>query len=99
MTKADIVSLISERTHIEKAEVSEIVENFMEVVKESMSEGNNIYIRGFGTFLNQKRAQKLGRVITKNTSVVIPERYVPKFKPCKEFKEQIKNSKKLKAVK
>jgi len=99
MTKADIVNLISERTSIDKAEVSEIVENFMEVVKESMCEGNNIYIRGFGTFLNQKRAQKLGRVITKNTSILIPERYVPKFKPCKEFKDQVKNSKKLKVSK
>lgn len=99
MTKADIVTRISEQTEIDKSEVANIIESFMEVVKDSMSEGNNIYIRGFGTFVNKKRAQKIGRVITKNTSVIIPERYVPKFKPCKEFREQIKNSKSFKLTK
>ena len=99
MTKADVIAQISKETSIEKAEVTNIVESFMQVVKTSMTDGNDIFIRGFGTFVNKKKAQKIGRVITRNTPVVIPERYVPTFKPCKEFKEQIKASKKIKGKK
>jgi len=99
MTKADVISVISKETKIDKAEVTSIVESFMEVIKLSMTDGNDIFIRGFGSFVNKKKAQKVGRVITRNTPIIIPERFVPTFKPCKEFKEQIKKSKKLKVKK
>jgi DNA-binding protein HU-beta len=58
-------------------DVSSIIENFITVVKESMAEGNNIFIRGFGSFINKKRAEKLARNITKNTPVLIPEHFIP----------------------
>lgn len=90
MTKADIISDISKMTNLEKSQVTATVEALFIVIKKSMSEGENIYIRGFGTFHNKKKAQKIGRIISRNTSVVIPEHYAPKFKPAKEFKQKVK---------
>ncbi|HTF81205.1 MAG TPA: HU family DNA-binding protein [Cytophagales bacterium] len=96
MTKAEVIAAIAEKTGIEKSDVSSSVEAFLSVVKNSMSEGNNIYIRGFGSFVNKKRAKKVARNISKNTAIVIDEHYVPSFKPSKEFVSQIKSSKKIK---
>lgn len=96
MTKADIINEISEKTGIDKADVQTTVEAFFTVVKNSMSEGDNIYVRGFGSFVNKKRAKKIARNISKNTAIVIDEHYVPSFKPSKIFVEKIKNSKKIK---
>ncbi len=96
MTKADIINEISEKTGIDKADVQTTVEAFFTVVKNSMSEGDNIYVRGFGSFINKKRAKKIARNISKNTAIVIDEHYVPSFKPSKIFIEKIKNSKKIK---
>lgn len=96
MTKADIINEISEKTGIDKADVQTTVEAFFTVVKNSMSEGENIYVRGFGSFVNKKRAKKIARNISKNTAIVIDEHYVPSFKPSKIFVEKIKNSKKIK---
>lgn len=93
MTKADLITEIAEKTGISKTEVSTIVESFLSVVKESMAEGNEIFIRGFGSFINQKRARKVARNISKNTAIIIDEHFIPKFKPSPEFKEKIKNSK------
>lgn len=98
MTKADLVKQISVKTGIDNAEVSAILECFLTVVKTSMQDGNDIFIRGFGSFVNKKRAQKIARNISKNTSIVIPEHYIPCFKPSPEFKELIMNGKlKIKA--
>jgi len=98
MTKAEVITEIAEKTGIEKAEVTTIVESFFSVVKTSMAEGNNIYVRGFGSFINKKKARKIARNISKNTAVIIEEHYAPKFKPSPEFIEIIRNSSKVKNV-
>ena len=90
MTKADIVSEISKTTGIDKACVLETVEKFMEVVKESLGHGENVYLRGFGTFAVQTRAQKTARNITKNTTMTIPAHNIPAFKPAKVFVNEVK---------
>ena len=95
MTKADIINEISEKTGIDKADVQTTVEAFFSVVKGSMAEGENIYVRGFGSFINKKRAKKIARNISKNTAIVIDEHYVPSFKPSKIFIDKIKGSSKL----
>ncbi len=96
MTKADVINEIAEKTGIDKADVQSTIEAFFTVVKNSMFEGENIYVRGFGSFVNKKRAKKIARNISKNTAIVIDEHYVPSFKPSKVFVEKIKNSNKLK---
>ena len=90
MTKAKIVSQITEKTGIEKVAVTAIVEEIMESIKSNMANGENVYLRGFGTFGVIERKEKLGRNISKNTTVVIPAHKIPKFKPSKEFLKMIK---------
>ena len=90
MTKAEIVREVSKSTGIEATTVMAVVEGFMETVKGSLAKENNVYLRGFGTFEVKTRAQKTARNITKNTTVIIPEHKVPTFKPCAEFKSQVK---------
>ena len=90
MTKAEIVSQITEKTGIEKVAVTAIVEEIMESIKSNMAKGENVYLRGFGTFGVIERKEKVGRNISKNTSVVIPAHKIPKFKPSKEFLKMIK---------
>jgi DNA-binding protein HU-beta len=92
VTKADIISEIIEKTGIEKNDVSNTVEAFFSVVKESMTKGDNIYVRGFGSFVNKKRARKVARNISKNTAIIIDEHFIPSFKPSKEFVEQVKSN-------
>ncbi|MDG1516654.1 MAG: integration host factor subunit beta [Flavobacteriales bacterium] len=91
MTKADIVNEISEKTGIEKVAVQATVEAFMKSVKTSLTDGENVYLRGFGSFIVKKRAQKTGRNISKNTTIIIPEHFVPAFKPAKVFVDKIKS--------
>lgn len=98
MTKAEVITQISDQTGIDKADVQETVEAFFSVVKNSMARGENIYVRGFGSFINKKRAKKVARNISKNTAIVIDEHYVPSFKPSKVFIEKIKDSDKVKKV-
>ncbi|MBR2856945.1 MAG: integration host factor subunit beta [Bacteroidales bacterium] len=90
MTKADIVKEVSKSTGIEATTVMAVVEGFMAAVKSSLAKDNNVYLRGFGTFEVKTRAQKTARNITRNTTVIIPEHKVPTFKPCAEFKSQVK---------
>ena len=90
MTKADIVKEVSKSTGIEAATVMAVVEGFMEAVKGSLAKGENVYLRGFGTFEAKTRKQKTARNIAKNTTVIIPEHKVPAFKPCPEFKNMVK---------
>jgi DNA-binding protein HU-beta len=92
MTKADIISEISTKTGIEKVDVQETVEAFFKVIKTSMISGENVYVRGFGSFVVKKRAQKTARNISKNTAIIIPEHFVPSFKPAKVFVEKVKNN-------
>ena len=84
MTKADIVNEIAKATGMEKVAVQKVVESFMETVKNSLIENNNVYLRGFGSFILKKRAQT-ARNISKNTTIIIPEHYIPAFKPAKVF--------------
>ena len=90
MTKAEIVREVSKSTGIEATTVMAVVEGFMEAVKGSLAKENNVYLRGFGTIEVKTRAQKTARNITRNTTVIIPEHKVPAFKPCPEFKNQVK---------
>jgi len=92
MTKADIVNEISDKTGIEKTQVQHTVEAFMISVKSSLSKGNNVYLRGFGSFIVKKRAKKTGRIISKNTTIVIPEHHIPAFKPAKTFVNKVKKN-------
>ncbi len=92
MTKADIINEISEKTGIEKIAVKASVEAFMKSVKDSMEKGNNVYLRGFGSFIVKKRAEKTGRNISKNTTVIIPAHYIPAFKPAKPFADKVKKN-------
>lgn len=90
MTKADIVNEISKNTGIEKLTVQKTVEALMETIKSSMVKGNNVYLRGFGSFIVKKRAEKTARNISKNTTIIIPEHYIPSFKPSKTFVNKVK---------
>jgi DNA-binding protein HU-beta len=92
MTKADIVAKISDKTGIEKLAVQTTVEEFMKTVRKSLEEGTNVYLRGFGSFVVKKRAQKTGRNISKNTTIIIPEHFIPSFKPSKSFVEKVKKN-------
>jgi DNA-binding protein HU-beta len=98
MTKAEVIAAIAEKTGIDKADVSTTVEAFFDVVKNSMADGNNVYVRGFGSFVNKKRAKKVARNISKNTAIIIDEHFIPSFKPAKVFVEQIKTSEKVKVA-
>ncbi len=91
MTKAEIVSNIADKSGIEKADVLATVEAFMEEVKDSLEKGDNVYLRGFGSFIIKTRAEKTGRNISKNTTIKIPAHNIPSFKPAKVFVEGVKS--------
>ena len=90
MTKADIVSEIAKSTGVEKVQVQAIVEAFMDSIKTSLTNKNNVYLRGFGSFIIKKRAKKVARNISKNTTITIPEHNIPAFKPAKSFAAKVK---------
>ena len=90
MTKADIVKEISENTGLEKKAVLKTVEAFMETIKDSLTDGENVYLRGFGSFIIKRRAEKTARNISKNTSIIIPAHNIPSFKPAKTFMDKVK---------
>ena len=92
MTKAEIVAGISEETGLEKSEALRAVESFMQSIKKSLYEGQNVYLRGFGSFVVKERAQKTGRNISKNTTIIIPAHNIPSFKPAKVFVDEVKNN-------
>ena len=90
MTKAEIVTEIAKKTGIEKKDVLNTIEAFIEAVKESLTKEENVYLRGFGSFIVKKRAQKTARNISKNTTIIIPEHNIPAFKPAKTFNISVK---------
>jgi len=98
MRKADLVVSVSEKTGVPKVDVLVAMEAFFKEVKISLSEGENVYIRGFGSFIIKKRAAKIGRNIKKNVAVSIPEHFIPAFKPAKEFVQEIKSSENIKEI-
>lgn len=89
MTKADIVEQISNETGVDKKTTLIVVESMMSTIKANMVEGNDVFLRGFGSFIVKTRASKVGRNISQNTTVVIPEHNIPAFKPCKEFVKEV----------
>jgi DNA-binding protein HU-beta len=91
MTKADIVTNISEKLGIEKSDVQATVDRFMNEVKGSLESGENVYLRGFGSFIIKTRAEKTGRNISKNIAVKIPAHNIPSFKPAKIFLKAVKS--------
>ncbi|MEZ4986475.1 MAG: HU family DNA-binding protein [Saprospiraceae bacterium] len=92
MRKADLVAAIAEKTGIPKVDVLVALESFFTEVKESLAKGENVYVRGFGSFVIKRRAQKVGRHIKENKSLVIPEHFIPAFKPAKVFVEEVKEN-------
>jgi DNA-binding protein HU-beta len=90
MTKAEIINEISKNTGIEKVTVQKTIESFMETVSDSLVDDNNVYLRGFGSFVVKKRAEKTARNISKNTSIIIPAHNIPSFKPAKTFIADVK---------
>ena len=95
MTKADIVTKISDRLGVEKIETQAIIEQFMKEVKNSLETGENVYLRGFGSFIIKKRAEKKGSNISKNVTISIPAQNIPTFKPAKVFVDRIKEKVKV----
>lgn len=93
MTKADIVNEISKSTGIDKSSVLETLEKFMEIVKDSLANEEDVFLRGFGSFIVKTRSQKTARNISKGTTIIIPEHKIPAFKPAKVFMEQVKADK------
>jgi len=91
MTKAELVSIIAKRTGVERQVVLTTVEAFMEEVKNSLEKGENVHLRGFGSFVVKHRAQKTGRILAKNTTIIIPAHEVPAFKPSDVFVDKVKN--------
>ncbi|MCB0621551.1 MAG: integration host factor subunit beta [Saprospiraceae bacterium] len=92
MRKADLVAAISEKTGVPKVDVLVTLEAFFKEVKNSLADGENVYIRGFGSFIIKKRAKKIGRHIKRNVAIEIPEHYIPAFKPAKVFVEKVKDN-------
>ncbi len=96
MTKAEIVSNIAVKSGMEKSDVLRVIEDLMTEVKDSLEKGENVYLRGFGSFIIKKRAEKTGRNITKNTTIKIPAHNIPAFKPAKVFMAGVKTKVKVK---
>lgn len=96
MRKADLVATISEKTGIAKVDVLVSLETFFKEVKSTLATGENVYVRGFGSFIIKKRAKKIGRNIKKNIAIEIPEHFIPAFKPAKIFIDDVKE--KVKAL-
>jgi DNA-binding protein HU-beta len=92
MTKAEIVADIAAKTGIEKVVIQATIESFMDVIKDSLANGDNVYLRGFGSFIVKKRAEKTGRNISKNQTIIIPAHNIPAFKPAKTFVQEVKNN-------
>ena len=92
MTKADIVNEVSKNTGIEKVTVQKTVEAFMETVKDSIVKDKNVYLRGFGSFIVKRRAKKTARNISRNTTIIIPQHFIPSFKPAKSFVNKVKGN-------
>lgn len=90
MTKAELISAIAHESGYDKATIMNIVECAMELVKKNVAAGENVYLRGFGSFITKTRAQKVARNITKNVSIVVPEHKIPAFKPSKEYSAMLK---------
>ena len=95
MTKAEIVARISDKLGIDRSDVQQTVETFMEKIIKSLESDNNVYLRGFGSFVVKKRAEKTGRNISQNTTIIIPAHNIPAFKPAQQFVDAVKDNVKV----
>ena len=95
MTKAEIVSNISKKLGIEKVDVQLVIGSLMNEITSSLEDGENVYLRGFGSFIVKRRAEKTARNIKKNTTIKIPAHNIPAFKPSKIFLNGVKNKLKV----
>ncbi|MCQ2140725.1 MAG: integration host factor subunit beta [Bacteroidales bacterium] len=93
MTKAEIVNEIAKEKGLDKAEVQAVIEEFMKCVKNALADDKPVYLRGFGSFITKKRAQKAARNITQKTTITIEAHKIPAFKPAKEFAAEVKKIK------
>ena len=96
MTKAELVNAIANKLGTEKNEIQRSIEAFMQEMRTTMYSGDNVYLRGFGSFIIKTRAAKTGRNISKNTAIQIPAHNIPAFKPSKTFVEKVKSKVKVK---
>jgi len=99
MRKADLVNAIAEKTGVAKVDVLVSLETFFSEIKDSLADGENVYVRGFGSFILKKRAKKIGRHIKENKPIEIPEHFIPSFKPSKVFVDQVKTQLTIKGKK
>lgn len=90
MTKIELVREIAAKTGLPSKDVMAIVESLMDTIKSSMENGEEVFLRGFGSFIIKHRANKTARDISKNTTVIVPAHDIPAFRPAKEFMEQVK---------
>ena len=95
MRKADLVNKISDKTGVPKVDTLVVIESMLKEIKDSLRGGENVYLRGFGSFIVKTRAEKIGRNIKKNTAIVIPAHNIPAFKPAKIFVESVKKGNKV----
>lgn len=96
MTKQELVRAISRETGVDQPTALVTVEALMDIIKDTMANGENVFLRGFGTFNLKKRAAKTARNITKQETIIVPEHYIPAFKPCPEFQSRVADVKELK---
>ena len=92
MTKAELVTELSIKTGFDKKTINIIVENFMKTVKENVANGENVYLRGFGSFITKTRAAKVARNISRSVSIAVPAHKIPSFKPAKEFAQEVRKA-------
>ena len=90
MTKIELVREIASKTGLSTKDAMVVVESLMDTIKSSMENGEEVFLRGFGSFIIKRRAEKTARNISKNTTVIIPAHDIPAFKPAKEFMDQVK---------
>jgi len=95
MTKAEIINQISKKTGIDRSDVQETVEATIITIKKAMIAGEGVFIRGFGSFVNKKRAKKIARNISTNTAIILEAHYTPSFKPAKQFSKRVKENNKI----
>ena len=95
MRKLELINKVSKVTGIDRQDVDETVEATIHTIKQALINGDGVFIRGFGSFVNKKRAKKIARNISTNTALILEAHYVPSFKPSKKFVESVKENNKV----
>ena len=95
MRKLEIINKVSSQTGIDKSDVQETLEAVLITIKEALKNNESVYIRGFGTFSNKKRAKRIARNISTNTAIILDAHYAPHFKPSKILSKIVKENNKI----